>query len=740
MVQSAIRVVARICPLRAPPAQKRQAAEPAPVAPCCRVCADGQTVEHKDEDGRTHSVRFDAAVDGTASQDDIFVEVAPNVIDRVYDGYNACVLAYGQTGSGKTHTMLGSKQDPGLVSSLMTAILARQTAHTTVHISAVQLYGERFHDLLAPPPPAPKGKELPAWGADPAQNNPFAVRTNVRVRELRDVLTGQTLFRLQGQERRPLVAGEVFATLKEARERQIVAATKMNVQSSRSHVVISIEVTQDVPLECKTITSTLYLVDLAGCESVTKSGLNTAVGARLMEAIAINKSLSNLKRVMECLADHSRERRRDRDYLHIPFRNSVLTMLLRECMGGNSATTLICTVSPDPVHASETKSTLFFGQASSSIVNVVTRNVAPSFEELQKRVKASRLEVGLLRSEVDDLLKLLPAGSDAVAEAQAMLASLSKEAGGGGRAADNPRRRRGEEPDVFEKGALALPAEATGHPKEFVCALDAVVGRNRLMDDPVVAADGRTYNRAALHYRFAQCGAQGLSDDMGGAPGERASTSLPVVVQSELLCFPNRALSSQILAYEQKRMWPQDTLCQVFLYLDYFSVVACGATCRRWRGASELDTFWARMCGRDFEARAVDAKVVTLRTAMEAKEKRNGERAKKRRVRKKKKKKEAALAAADASNRGVSKTKKEEESGDEDAGDKEKDEEVVEWTYEDVFVLLSGRIEHESRRRCAAAEIASNKVIVKVVVKNGRKRFVTNLECTQGLKVHTKKR
>lgn len=269
------------------------------------------------------------------------------------DGYNATIFAYGQTSSGKTYTMEGASIDDaelrGIIPRTATEIFnnvmaADENMEFIVKVSYIEIYMERIRDLL----------------------DPYKSKVNLQVRE--DAQRG--IF-VEGMTETCVTSDdELLTTMREGAANRAVAATGMNEGSSRSHSVFMVTLFQRHVESGATKTGKLYLVDLAGSEMVRKTG---ASGKQLEEAKTINKSLSALGMVINALTDSN--------VSHVPYRDSKLTRVLQESLGGNSRTALIINVSPSSFNASETISTLRFGTRAKSIKNKAVVNEERSVEE-----------------------------------------------------------------------------------------------------------------------------------------------------------------------------------------------------------------------------------------------------------------------------------------------------------------------------------------------------------------------
>ncbi|EPY50295.1 kinesin-like protein Klp3 [Schizosaccharomyces cryophilus OY26] len=298
---------------------------------------------------------FDRVFGSKSTQEDLFSYSIKPTVDDLFQGYNGTVLAYGQTGSGKTYTMMGAEGDPnssGLTPRMLQRIFdkIRSSPSTTeyeVKVSYMEIYMEKIRDLLSP------------------DYNHLTVHENklqgVYVEGLKTVYVSSE--------------AEAFQVLNQGMSSRAVASTNMNATSSRSHSIFVVEVVQTNNSSGETRRGRLFLVDLAGSESVGKSG---AVGQTLEEAKKINRSLSTLGMVINSLTENK--------HGHIPYRDSKLTRILKESLGGNSRTTLIINCSPSLYNASETLSTLRFGNRAKNIKNKAVVNSELSMEEMKRKL------------------------------------------------------------------------------------------------------------------------------------------------------------------------------------------------------------------------------------------------------------------------------------------------------------------------------------------------------------------
>ncbi|XP_047033978.1 kinesin-1 heavy chain-like [Helicoverpa zea] len=261
-----------------------------------------------------------------ASQEKVFESIGQEVIASVSRGCSACVLAYGQSATGKTHTMMGTESQPGLIPRLCKALYEQQPVDFT--ISFLEIYNERVHDLLSGEVPLPPCHSLPRRRGN--------ARKDLRVREHPSRGPYVQNFR------RVLVqdAEALLSLVAEGARRRRTAATRRNATSSRSHAL----------LEIATPHATLHLADLAGSEKASWEGCG---GGRQKEGANINKSLVALSNVISALVSGGATRGR-----FVPYRDSALTWLLKDCFTGGGSTFIIATVSPSIACYGESASTL----------------------------------------------------------------------------------------------------------------------------------------------------------------------------------------------------------------------------------------------------------------------------------------------------------------------------------------------------------------------------------------------
>ena len=307
---------------------------------------------HSTKEKNNYKYNFDRIFPPSSTQQEVYDFGVKGIIDSVLSGYNGTVLAYGQTSSGKTYTMQGLVDN-----EVNKGIIPRMIAHVfgfiydsppeiefMVKVSMIEIYQEKIRDLIE------------------------TDKINLNVRE--DPTKG--IFIEDISEHYVGSPDEVIDIMKVGTNNRAQACTNMNEHSSRSHSIFIMTVSQNNRKDGVAKTGKLYLVDLAGSEKISKTG---ATGHTLEEAKIINKSLTTLGMVINSLTDGKST--------HIPYRESKLTRVLQESLGGNSKTCLIITCSPSIYNESETLSTLRFGERAKKIKNKPKINKEVTVAELQ---------------------------------------------------------------------------------------------------------------------------------------------------------------------------------------------------------------------------------------------------------------------------------------------------------------------------------------------------------------------
>ncbi|XP_067433845.1 kinesin-1 heavy chain-like [Thunnus thynnus] len=296
---------------------------------------------------------FDRVFQSNTTQEQFYNAVAQKIVKDVLEGYNGTIFAYGQTSSGKTHTMEGRLHDrdmmgitPRIVQDIFNYIYSMdENLEFHIKVSYFEVYLDKIRDLL-----------------DVKNNNLSVKEDKNRV----PYVKGCT-------ERFVCSPEEVMDAIDEGKNNRIVAVTNMNEHSSRSHSIFLINIKQENTQTEQKLTGKLYLVDLAGSEKVGKTG---AEGTVLEEAKMINKSLSALGNVISALAEGS---------TYVPYRDSKMTRILQDSLGGNCRTTMVICCSPSAFNDAETRSTLLFGQRAKTIKNSVSLNMELTAEQWKSK-------------------------------------------------------------------------------------------------------------------------------------------------------------------------------------------------------------------------------------------------------------------------------------------------------------------------------------------------------------------
>ncbi|XP_078077234.1 uncharacterized protein LOC144499053 [Mustelus asterias] len=299
---------------------------------CCRQDPGTQTLLEfpSDEEisvnqnGNRKVFSFDKVYPPTTTQEQLFEGTRP-IIASCVDGYNVCIVAYGQTGSGKTYTMMGHEDNPGVSIRSMRELLQicqeRENIKYITKISIVDIYNEAIQDLLSK-----------------QSNTQLEIRTQGKT----VVIPGLTEIEVKNED-------DIKRAMQLANKKRTVALTKMNSESSRSHLLLILHVTGVDDVSGATYRGTLTLCDLAGSECISKT---EATGQRLVEAAAINKSLTALGQVFIALKSNA---------LHVPYRNSKLTHLLQPALSRDAKACIFMNICPDLRKLDETLSTLQLG-------------------------------------------------------------------------------------------------------------------------------------------------------------------------------------------------------------------------------------------------------------------------------------------------------------------------------------------------------------------------------------------
>ncbi|XP_020234162.1 kinesin-like protein KIN-4A isoform X2 [Cajanus cajan] len=336
-----------------------------------------------------HSFTFDHVYGSTGSPSSaMFDECVASLVDGLFQGYNATVLAYGQTGSGKTYTMGTGFKDgyqegiiPQVMSSLFKKIeTSKHQIEFQLHVSFIEILKEEVRDLLDP---SSMNKPETANGHAGKVTSPG--KPPIQIRESSNgviTLAGST-------EVSVTTLKEMAACLEQGSMSRATGSTNMNNQSSRSHAIFTItleqmrklnspsEISLNDTMNEEYLCAKLHLVDLAGSERAKRTGSD---GLRFKEGVHINKGLLALGNVISALGDEKKRK----EGVHVPYRDSKLTRLLQDSLGGNSRTVMIACISPADINAEETLNTLKYANRARNIQNKPVVNRDPMSNEMLK--------------------------------------------------------------------------------------------------------------------------------------------------------------------------------------------------------------------------------------------------------------------------------------------------------------------------------------------------------------------
>lgn len=359
----------------------------------------------------TKTFMFDRVFQCDTTQETVFDVSARHVLTQFLAGCNGTIFCYGQTGAGKSYTMTGpsidSFTDKGLMPRVFNYLFDQLSAESqqeifthVVKCSFFEIYMERIRDLLAEEP-GPQSPATPftqpsfvlpssiSYGGNVNANLPVGP-SNLQIRESKEkgvYVENLTAYRVDS-------ATELLQYLKKGNANRVTAATNMNDTSSRSHSVLNIFLETEDRLSGAKRRSQLYLIDLAGSEKASKTG---AEGIRLDEARLINLSLSTLGNVISALSEGRSK--------HVPYRDSKLTRILQDSLGGTSSTSLIICCSPSKYNEIETLSTLRFGERAKNVKNKIAMNQEFGLKQLKAMLEKANAEIARLNSVIANMVE-----------------------------------------------------------------------------------------------------------------------------------------------------------------------------------------------------------------------------------------------------------------------------------------------------------------------------------------------
>ena len=337
------------------------------------------------EDNNSKDFQYDYVYDRETTQQNIYDNVGKKIIDHAFNGYNCCIFAYGISGSGKTHTIMGYNNELGLIPRISQSLFDQQLQKNNLNnnmqykidISYFEIYSEKIRDLLSShkSDTIPQIREHPEYGPYVEGLTSINISSAILIKKL----------------------------IEQGNKERTIASTLLNDRSSRSHAILTIIFNQINTTDGTETTSKINIVDLAGSEKISLSGVK---GVNLKEAININASLSTLGLVISRLAETSNKGKKTDG--HIPFRDSILTWILKESLGGNSKTYMIANVSPASIHYNENLNTLRYARNAKKIINSVHINQDTSeriINMLKEEIKTLKSKIGNT-SDFDEIKKL----------------------------------------------------------------------------------------------------------------------------------------------------------------------------------------------------------------------------------------------------------------------------------------------------------------------------------------------
>ncbi|KAJ6226145.1 centromere protein e [Anaeramoeba flamelloides] len=370
---------------------------------------------NQEQDTLTHNFTFDRVFDQNSKQKDVFQLIEPYIVSAV-NGYNSTILAYGQTGSGKTYTMTGTEPEPGVIPKTIHKIFeltkSTETINYLVRTTFIEIYNNQIYDLLDPNNVGGKYRTVQGWEKIKLNKNRKKIKICEDPKTGKIFLVGSDTFYLG-----TATSDDCLSMIQKGEKRRAISSTNLNQTSSRSHTLLTLIIESYNKETGEAKVGKLNLVDLAGSESSKHSG---ASGTTLNEACKINSSLSALADVLTILSKKARLKslaiknnqsktkkeieNNQNKTISVPYRNSKLTRLLKDSLGGNSRTVMITTVHRNKKNWRETLNSLRYSRKAKFIKNRISKNTR--FNSKNQNVKKANHVSKQLQSTISDLEKL----------------------------------------------------------------------------------------------------------------------------------------------------------------------------------------------------------------------------------------------------------------------------------------------------------------------------------------------
>lgn len=336
---------------------------------------------------------FDYVLESGISQTEVFNRIAKNTVEWIFQGYNSTIFAYGPTSSGKTYTMFGEENDNlGIIPRACRMICDYknpEVVEKTIKLSFLEIYKENLQDLLKDNNFSRReNRDSISSRRDSSNLRESKENSGLRIRQT----PNNDIYIQELTEKKVSTYNETAFLIQQGLSHRRVSSTACNNQSSRSHAILTITLTQKF-IDNSELIGKLHLIDLAGSENITKSEVT---GIALTESTNINKSLLVLGNVINSLTEKR---------THIPYRDSKLTYLLKDSLGGNSKTILIATINPED--EKETNNTLKFAKRAKEIKNAPKINKKSSLEELLQKIKELEIENSRYRKGTVEFNKII---------------------------------------------------------------------------------------------------------------------------------------------------------------------------------------------------------------------------------------------------------------------------------------------------------------------------------------------